>query len=388
MDVPKAKRYSRARLAMLGLSTSWSIARLTWFALGRRSARLRAWSGRTAPDPRLAGPAYLATAAGFSWLSSLPVGYLGGHLIERRFALTKQSNQGWLADQAKGLLLGLALQVPLTTAVFAVIRQRPRDWWLVLAGATVPLAVLLSNLAPVLIMPLFNRFEPVTDPALADRIRRLADEAGVPIAGVFTMDMSRQTEKPNAFFTGLGNTKRIVLSDTLIERFTSEEIDAVVAHELGHQVHGDIWRLIGFSGALGFANAYLLKLLTPPLVARTAARTGVRRLGDEASLPLLGLVMTVLGVASAPIQAAFSRQIERRTDQFALEATRRGDAYAAAMTRLATESLADPDPPPLVVFFLYSHPPIAERIATARSFDPSQHDKPLTLFRNPADQPE
>jgi STE24 endopeptidase len=274
LDVAKAKRYSRTRLAVLLAGTGWSVARMAWFALSGRSARLRRTMDDAVPDPRLAGPAYLAAASLLSWASSLPVAYFGGHRVERRFGLTKQSDAGWLADQAKGLALGLALQTPLSAAAFAVIRRRPRDWWLILSGATVPLLVLVSNLAPVLIAPIFNRFEPLADRDLAERVRALAAKAGVPIADVFRMDMSRQTEKPNAFFTGLGNTKRIVLADTLIDRFEPEEVDGVVAHELGHQVHGDIWRLIALGSGMGLGGAWAVSRLASPLVRRTRGRHG------------------------------------------------------------------------------------------------------------------
>lgn len=369
LDVAKAKRYSRTRLIVLLVGTLWSVARLVWFALGGRSARLRRAAERAVPDRRLATPAYLAAATLISWLSGLPFAYFGGHRVERRFGLTKQSDRGWLVDQLKGVGLGVVLQVPLLAGAFAVIRRRPRDWWAILAGATVPLAVVLSNLAPTLIMPLFNRFEPLSDAGLAARVKALATKAGVPIADVFRMDMSRQTEKPNAFFAGLGNTKRIVLSDTLIDRFEPAEVDSVVAHELDHQVHGDIWRMIAFGGGMGVGAAYLTSRLAPPLVTRTSARTGVATIADPASLPLLGLVTALLGFLAAPLQAAFSRAIERRTDRFALELTGDGEAQARTDERLAVQSLADPDPPAAVVFFLYSHPPIAERIAAARAFD-------------------
>jgi STE24 endopeptidase len=180
------------------------------------------------------------------------------------------------------------------------------------------------------------------------------------------MDMSRQSEKPNAFFTGLGNSKRIVLGDTLLERFAGDEIEGVVAHELGHQVHGDIWRLIGFSVGMGFGLAWLLSRLAPPVVRRGERWTGVSDIADVASLPVLALLLTALGIVVMPAQAAFSRAIERRTDRYAIELTRNGDAYARAMVKLAAQSLADPDPPRPVVFLLYSHPPIAERIRAAR----------------------
>jgi STE24 endopeptidase len=382
LDIPKAKRYSRTQLAMLLVSTLWSVARLIWFASDRRAARLRSSVAAKAPDARLSTPLFITIVTLLSWLSGLPSAFLGGYVVERRFGLTRQPVRGWFGDQAKGLLLALALQAPLVSAAFAVMRRRPRDWWLVLSGAAVPLSVLLVNLAPTLLMPLFNTFVPLRDEALAARVRALSDRAGVRVSDVYEMDMSRQSEKPNAMFTGLGNSKRIVLGDTLLERFEADEVEAVVAHELGHQVNGDIWRLIGFGAGAGFGTAWLLSRLAPPVLRRTSHRTGVDEVGDVASLPVLALLMTAIGFVLMPIQAAFSRAMERRTDRYALELTRDGIAYARAMERLAALALADPDPPRPIVFLLYSHPPIADRIRTARTFE--HHFHPIASSQQPA----
>jgi STE24 endopeptidase len=176
----------------------------------------------------------------------VPLGLLGGWVVERRFGLSKQPLRDWFGDELKGLGLALALQPALLSGAWVVIRRRPNDWWLVLSALTVPLSVLFGALAPVLIMPLFNTFEPLNDAALAERVRALAKRSGVRVADVYGVDMSRQTEKPNAFFAGLGRTKRIALGDTLTEKFPAAEVEGVVAHELGHQVHADIWKLIGF----------------------------------------------------------------------------------------------------------------------------------------------
>ena len=381
LNIPKAKRYSRTRLAVLLVSTLWSVARLVWFASDRRAARLRSSVAAKVPDSRLTTPIFIAIATLLSWLSGLPSAFLGGYVVERRFGLTRQPVRGWLGDQAKGLLLAVGLQVPLVSAAYAVMRRRPRDWWLVLSGVAVPLSVLLVNLAPTLLMPLFNTFAPLRDEALAARVRTLSDRAGVRISDVYEMDMSRQSEKPNAMFTGLGNSKRIVLGDSLLERFEPDEVEAVVAHELGHQVHGDIWRLIGFGAGAGFGTAWLLFRLAPPVLRRTSHRTGVDEVADAASLPVLALLMTVLGFGLMPIQAAFSRAMERRTDRYALELTRDGAAYAGAMERLAALGLADPDPPRPVVLMLYSHPPIAHRIRTARNFE--RHVQPIANSQQP-----
>jgi STE24 endopeptidase len=216
-------------------------------------------------------------------------------------------------------------------------------------------------------MPLFNTFQPLRDEPLAARVRALAARGGVRVSDVYEMDMSRQSEKPNAMFTGLGNTKRIVLGDTLLAQFPDDEVEAVIAHELGHQVHGDIWRLIGFGAGAGFGMVWLLSRIAPPVLRRTRERTGVSDVADEASLPVLALLMTAMGLVLMPVQAAFSRALERSADRFGVELTGNGEAYAQAMERLAAQALADPDPPRPVVVMLYSHPPIVERIRAART---------------------
>jgi len=341
---------------------------MVWLARGRRSVRLRAAARNLAPSPRLATPLYFGAVTLAGWVASLPLGLLGGWLVERRFGLTKQTPRGWFADEVKGLGLSLVLQPLLLSGAWAVIRRRPKDWWLVLSGLAVPLAVVFGYLAPLVIMPIFNRFTPPEDDALAGRIRALADRSGVRIADVYRIDMSRQSEKPNAFFAGIGNSKRIALGDTLLDRFEPAEIEGVVAHELAHQAHRDIWKLAGFAAVAGFATAWATARIAPAAIRRTSAQTGVDDIADPASLPVVALTLSLLGVAVAPLQAAWSRRIERSADRFALGLTGDGETYASAMARLAAQSLADPDPPRAVVAVLYSHPPVAERIRAAREF--------------------
>jgi STE24 endopeptidase len=371
LDVKKAKRYSRARIATLAVSTAATVAETAWFAFSGRSRDLRNAVRKRTPGRGMDTAGYAAAVVGGTWLTGLPLGYLGGYRIERRFDLTKQSTAGWLTDRLKGFGVELVMEPALVAATYAVIRRRPRDWWLVLSGAAIPLAIVLGNLAPILIMPLFNRFEPLDDPELEQRIRALAQRAGVHIADIYRMDMSRQTEKANAFFTGLGNTKRIVLGDTLLNGSTPEEIEAIVAHELGHQVNGDMWRFIASGSLSVLAITYGLSRIGPWAIERTSAATGVHSLTDEASLPMLGLVAGLIGAIVGPLNAAYSRRIEGRTDQFALDLTQDGPVYARMMERLAAQNLSDPCPPKLLVWLMYSHPPTAERLARARNFNPS-----------------
>lgn len=348
--------------------TAAGVAGLAWFTLSGRSGRLRTWMRAHARRSSTATAGYAAVTLGGSWLAALPWSYGAGYLVERHFELTRQSSRAWLVDRLKSLAVSLALETPLVVGSYAVIRRRPRDWWMLLSGMAVPLTVLLGRLAPVIILPLFNRFDLLGDDELEQRIRALGERAGVPISQVFRMDMSRQTEKANAFFTGLGASKRIALGDTMLDRYAAEEIEAVVAHELGHQVHGDMWRLIAMGSAAMFAVAYGVGRTAPLLIRQTTARTGVQEIGDEAGMPLIGLVAGGLGAVAAPISAAVSRAMERRCDRFALQLTGNGPAYASTMARMAAQNLADPDPPRWVVLLLYSHPPVAERIALARVF--------------------
>lgn len=366
LDVRRAKQHSRIQLAILAGSTVWRFAQLAWFAADGRSSRLKAGIEHRAIDHRLVTPGYFAAAAALSLAANLPVSYAGGYLVERWFGLTRQSSRDWLSEYLKRGAVGIALQTPILSAAFWAIGRRPRDWWLALAAAGSLLATLFSILAPVLLMPLFNRFELLRDDELGRRVQALSDRAGVRVADVFEMNMSRQSEKPNAVFTGIGPTKRIVLGDMLLRDFTPDEIEAIVAHELAHQVHGDIWRLIGFGCGLGFGVSWFLSKIGPPLIEVSSPETRVSEISDCASYPMLSILLTAIGLALLPVQSAFSRRIERRADQFAVDLTGDREAFATALEKLAARSLSDPNPPRLVVTMLSSHPPLAERIHRAK----------------------
>jgi STE24 endopeptidase len=225
-------------------------------------------------------------------------------------------------------------------------------------------------------MPIFNKFEPLKDRALAERITRLAEEQGVHVSAIMQMDMSKQTKTPNAFFAGLGNTKRIVLADTLLEGFTPDEVEVVLAHELGHQVHRDIWKLIGLGTLATVATSYVVHRLAPPLLARVGPRLGLRveqGVADVAALPLLGLLASGISLALSPAHNAITRNlVEHRADRYALELTGNAGAFVSAMEKLGRMSLADPQPPALVKYLLYTHPPLQERIAYGKRYEASR----------------
>lgn len=368
----RARRYSRFRFGLGMASTIASTAAVAAFALSGKSASLRTTIRSRTPNDALATAAFAGAAAAAGWALSLPTGWLLGHKVEKRFGLTRQSTAGWLTDQAKGLAVTEALIPPLAAGAYGVIRRRPDDWWLWLAGISVPVSVGLAQLAPVVLMPIFNRFDPFDDEELVARIDDLAARSGVTISAVFRMDMSRQSEKPNAFFTGLGRTKRIVLGDTLVDRFHPRETEGVIAHELGHQAHGDIWKLVGIGAIQAAGTLWAVQRISERVIPGTAARTGVGEVADEASIPIMLLVASGVGLVTGPVTAAISRAIERRTDRYAVDLTGDREAYASAMVRLGKLALADPWPPRLAVWLGASHPPLGERVDRAMGGHPPE----------------
>jgi STE24 endopeptidase len=362
----RALRYNRTREWLVLAGLAWNgVLSLLALATGF-SAWLRDRATQVAPRRLGAAIPYTFAATLLSTLASLPLSFYSSYTLEHRYGLSTQTRRGWFADEVKGFGVGSALALPLVQTAYWIIRRFPRWWWAVLSGLTVPLTVLLANLAPVLIMPLFNKFEPLRDQALAERIRALAATQGVTVSDVLQMDMSRRTRKANALFTGVGNTKRIVLGDTLLDEFTPDEVEVVLAHELGHQVHRDLWKLIGLGTATTVGTSYLVHRLADPLIARLGPRFGLdirRGVEDVATLPLLGLLLGLVSLVLTPLQNAISRNlIERPADHFALELTGKHEAFVNAMEKLGRMNLADPNPPALIRYLLYSHPPLQERI--------------------------
>jgi STE24 endopeptidase len=288
-------------------------------------------------------------------LADLPVSFIQDYTLERRFGLSDQTRESWLAEYAKSSLLAAGLTGFLATLLGIAVRHAPRRWPWYAGLGTLPLFIAGNVIVPLYVLPLFNKFEPV-EGTLEERLRRLAARFGVGDAAILRMDMSRQTRKANAFVTGIGHTHRIVVGDTLIGNFPEDETEFVVAHELGHYVNKDTWRLI----ALGEALAVTLFLIA------NAAASGEdrQRLGRHALL--LARIYAIMLVASQvlrPLLFAFSRSREWAADRFAIEATRDPKAGASAFRRLRDQNLADEDPPRWYELFFSSHPSLRARIA-------------------------
>lgn len=365
----RAKEYERIsrRLMVLGLAIT-GLYTIVWLVFGWSLDLKSFLLGFTRNDWLLVA-GYGAVFGGLLGLISLPLSYYEGYVLPHRFEISNQSLRGWISDQFKGGLLSAVLGGLILEIIYAVLRASPSLWWLWAALILLVFNVVLANLAPILLMPLFYKFVPLGEEYadLEQRLIQLAEKAGTHVRGVFKFDMSRRTKAANAALTGLGNTRRILLGDTLLDEFTADEIETVLAHELGHQVHRDIPVGMAVNTIVTLVGLYLASL---------GLQWGVKVFGfsgpaDIAALPVFMLVLGLFGLVTMPLGNAYSRWRERRADEYALEATRKPQAFASAMTRLANQNLADVDPEPWVEWLLYSHPALGKRIALADSYSES-----------------
>ncbi len=363
----QAKEYARIRRRlMLGDLALGGIYALLWLVTGWSIDLRNYLLGFTTNDWLLVA-GFILVFGGIYFLIDLPLGYYSSYILPHRYGLSTQTFKGWIIDQVKGVLVGGVLGLLVIEIVYYVLRISPNLWWLWAGLILLFFNVILANLAPVLLMPLFYKFVPLEEEHadLVARLLNLTERAGTRVRGVYKFDMSRRTKAANAAITGLGNTRRIILGDTLIEEFTPDEIETVLAHELGHQVHRDIPIGILVESVITLGGLYLASL---------GLEWGVTTLGyagisDIAAMPLFVLVMGAYGLLVMPLGNAFSRWRETRADEYALKMTGKGEAYASALTRLANQNLAEADPEPWVESLLYSHPALGKRIAMAENYN-------------------
>ncbi len=363
----QAKEYARIRRRFSVLDMALGGALLLVWLLTGWSAHLRDWIISWTTNPWLAVLVFGAIFGGVFTLLDLPLSYYTGYILPHRFQQSNQDLKGWITDLIKGLLVSAVMGGLVLEGIYFLLRSVPQNWWLWTGVLLLVFNVLLANLAPVVLFPIFYKFTPLEeeDQALGERLISLAEKSGAPVMGVFRFDMSRRTKSANAGLTGLGRTRRIILGDTLLEEFAPEEIETVLAHELGHHKHQDIplGMLVGASITLG--GLYLSSL---------ALEWGVQTFGfqsaaDLAALPLFVICLGLYGLLTSPLSNGFSRWREYLADDYALQLTGDGNSYAAALRRLSNQNLAEVDPPAWVEYTLHSHPALSKRIRRAEIFE-------------------
>jgi STE24 endopeptidase len=338
---------------------------LAWLFLGWARA-LTIWLKTITTNDWLLVLGFIVIFGGIAFVLELPVDYYSGFILPHRFDQSNQDFRGWIVDQLKGLLINAPLGLIILELVYLALRTAGGWWWLWTAAGMLVFTVLLTNLAPILIMPLFNKFIPIGDEhaELAERLLKLAERAHTKVRGVFKFDMSKRTKAANAALTGIGNTRRIVLGDTLINEFTPDEIESVLAHELGHHVHKDIPILIAFSTLMTLGGLYLASLA----LNWAAGYFSFSGPGDIAGLPALGIVLGAFGLVTQPLGNQVSRWREHLADEYSLQSVGKPESFASAFIRLANQNLGEVDPEKWVVFMFYDHPPLGERIKMAEEW--------------------
>jgi STE24 endopeptidase len=327
---------------------------------GPIDARLTGFSSLSAPQSMLRLLALFAVITLLHICVSLPLSFYSGYVVEHQFSLSNQSLGRWIMNWLKRTGLAVIFGGVMFAGLFWIIWHAGHYWWLIAAAVFFVVSVVLGQLAPVLLVPLFYKVERLDNPTLTERMKHLAAGTGLTIEGVYRLGLSADTKKANAALAGLGRTRRVLMGDTLLEEFTPDEIDVIFAHEIGHHVYRHITKMIATGVVTSLVGFWLCdRVLIWWAGVPTAAEAPVY------TLPLVMFTLTVFTLVLSPLQNVISRYYERQCDRYALTRTGNREAYRSAFNKLARLNKDDPDPNPIEVFLLHSHPPIAERLAMA-----------------------
>lgn len=358
-----AHRLRTLRIRLSAIRTAVA-AGLTLALLLGGSGALRDWVLSLRMPSWAAPVAFLVVLFGLVTAVDLPFRYVGGYRWERAFGLSAQHFTGWIKDFVKSLGLGLGSTVAVGAVLLWLLSYWPTWWWLAAWMISIAVSVVLAFLAPIVFVPLFYRFRPLEDPSLRARFESLAAAAKVPIVGVFELHASEKTRRSNAAVMGVGRTRRVIVTDTLLRHFRPEEVETVLAHELAHQKFLDPLR--GF--AVGSVTSIVTLAIGAWLYSVLYPWFGIRSVGDMAGLPLLAVILGLVSLPLGPLELTWSRAREARADRFSLELTHDPSNFATAMAKLHDQNLGVADPRPWEKWLFYSHPPGRERVEMAWSF--------------------
>jgi STE24 endopeptidase len=357
--------YSHGGYALTVARALWDIALLAAIVLSGLGVRLQRLAERVTRRTNLRVAAYAALCAVLLFLGGLPLSIYGGFVREKAYGFANQTFLAWLGDRGTGLAVEVVLQALFVTLSYVAIRRLGRRWWV--AGSALGIASVILVLAvwPVFIAPLYNDFTPLRDEALREEILALARAGRIPAGEVYQVDASRQSEHANAYVAGLLGTQRIVLYDTLLERFAPREIRFVMGHEMGHYVLRHVWAFVAVLAVLVVAGCVLVDRVSRRVIARHP-RLGIVSLAAPASLPLMLLVLNVYLFAATPLVATFSRGLEADADRFGLEVTGDPEAAASAFLKFGRHDLGEYTVHPWIEALILTHPSLARRIRAAQ----------------------
>lgn len=380
---PDNRAYSRTRMALAFVTPIYAVVMALLVLFSGLAAKLRDIAHVMGRRLYVRVLIFLVMYMAVDFVLAFPLAWYHGYALEHQFGLSNQSFASWLGEQGKSLVVGVVFfgLVPIVWLAYQAIARWPRGWWLAVSLATLPLIVAGTLIQPLLVDPLFNTFTPLRDQELRGRIVALAERAGIPGRNVFEVDKSAQTKKYNAYVNGFGASQRIVLWDTMLRGMNEDEILFVMGHEMGHYKLGHIWKGIAASAALSFVLLFLVARLTGWAIRRWGDQWGFHSAADVASMPLLSAALTLVTFVAQPLTNGFTRTIEHEADVFAVELTRDNDAGARAFLKLGSQNRSDPEPAPFVKTFLYTHPPLVERIRFALEYRPWERGQPNRAYR-------
>lgn len=304
----------------------------------------------------------LVAMFGFS-ACMFPFSYYGGYVLDQHYGLSNETMGEWMVDFFKSLLIDMLMAAILFPVIYALLRWLPEWWWAAAAVFYIVFVVIVSTLAPVVIMPLFHKFEPLKEGELTEAVRKMMSDAGIRVVGVFKWGLEEKTTTANAAFTGFGRTRRIILGDTLLSGYSQEEILAILAHEVGHYKNRDIPRLMFTSSVLALLGLYVAHLCLTSLVGLL----GLGSIDNIAAAPVFLFSIFIFSLIAMPFANAHSRRREYAADAYAVKTMGSADALASALEKLADQNLSNKEPAPWIEFLLHSHPSIARRVARVRS---------------------
>jgi STE24 endopeptidase len=374
-----SKKYNNIKLAV-GISEGiLSFLLLLLFILSGFSSNLERFLNSFISNDYLLFLAFTIVVGLAGGIIFFPFSFYTGYYLEHKYNLSNQTFLKWVWENLKGLMVSAVIGLPILLFFFYSLNRFGNLWWLPFSILLFIVSVILARILPIVILPIFYKVTPVDNEQLKNRIRLLAEDADIKVENVYKFDMSRNTKKANAAFTGIGKSKRILLGDTLLENYSEDEIETVIAHELGHYKKKHVIKNIIIGTVSSFLSLFLISLL----YQISLKWFGFNEITRIAALPVLSIWGMLIGIIQTPLSNGLSRKYEYEADQYAVASTKKGDAFIGTLEKLNQQNLGDKDPHPFVEWFFYSHPSIKNRISAIEIY---MKDKPGNIALQSADK--
>jgi STE24 endopeptidase len=359
-----AKRYNNVKLIVGIAKGTASFILILLFVASGLSLALQHYLNGFLSNNYLLFIVFVIVTGAAAGIIFFPVNYYTEFYLEHKYNLSNQTFFKWIWENTKTLLVSGVIGIPILLLFFYSMNKFSQLWWLPFAIILFVISVILARIVPVFILPLFYKIVPIENEELKNRIQALALDAGIRVENVYKFDMSKNTKKANAAFTGIGKSKRILLGDTLLDSFSVDEIETVIAHELGHYKRKHIIKNI----FIGTASSFLTLFLIAFLYNLSISWFGFTKIVEVSAIPLLSLWAMIISLILNPLSNMISRKFEYEADEYAIISTHKREAFISTLEKLTDQNLGDREPHPLVEWFFYSHPSIKNRVAALRRF--------------------